>query len=355
TLKMDQLGFSPENFASIRSFLARPQGMILVTGPTGSGKTTTLYTALGSIKSTTNNIITLEDPIEFQIPGINQTQINPKAGVTFAAGLRSILRQDPNVILVGEIRDRETADIALEASQTGHLLLSTLHTNDAPATITRLFDLAIPPFLIASSLVGIVPQRLVRRPCPACSAPRTPTAETIARLGGRTLPADARWVAPTGCDECGHAGYKGRITIHEVLTVNEEVRDLINNRGSEQAIRRAARKAGMRTLLDDGLEKAAAGLTTIEEVLRVAPHTDAAEKSTPRSAPAATPAAAPAPADAAPRAGGTEPSAGHAGKRVLVVEDSATISSVVKYFLELEGFEVALAENGRVGLERAFD
>ena len=165
--------------------------MILVTGPTGSGKTSTLYTALNSIKSSTNNIITLEDPIEMQIPGVNQMQINARAGVTFASGLRSILRQDPNVILVGEIRDQETADIALGAAQTGHLLLSTLHTNDATATITRLFDLGIQPFLIASSLLGIVAQRLVRRPCPACAVPQQPSADTIEKAGGAArLPPD---------------------------------------------------------------------------------------------------------------------------------------------------------------------
>ena len=206
--------------------------MILVTGPTGSGKTSTLYTALNSIKSSTNNIITLEDPIEMQIPGVNQMQINAKAGVTFASGLRSILRQDPNVILVGEIRDQETADIALGAAQTGHLLLSTLHTNDATATITRLFDLGIQPFLIASSLLGIVAQRLVRRPCPACAVRQPPSAETIEKVGGPSrLP--RRWASGwsgTGCEKCGQSRLKGRIAIHEVLAVNDEVRDLISSR-----------------------------------------------------------------------------------------------------------------------------
>ena len=191
-LPIDQLGLSPENLRLMRSFLSNAQGMILVTGPTGSGKTSTLYTALNSIKSSTNNIITLEDPIEMQIPGVNQMQINARAGVTFASGLRSILRQDPNVILVGEIRDQETADIALGAAQTGHLLLSTLHTNDATATITRLFDLGIQPFLIASSLLGIVAQRLVRRPCPACTVRQEPSADTIEK-DRRRVAAAARW------------------------------------------------------------------------------------------------------------------------------------------------------------------
>jgi type IV pilus assembly protein PilB len=343
-LQLDQLAFTPQNLQSIRGFLSSPQGMILVTGPTGSGKTTTLYTALSSIKSSSNNIITLEDPIEFQIPGVNQTQINPRAGVTFAAGLRSILRQDPNVILVGEIRDRETADIALEASQTGHLLLSTLHTNDAPATITRLFDLGIPPFLIASSLLGIVAQRLVRQPCPACCKPQALAPETAARLAGRALPADAQWVAGTGCDECGQSGYKRRFPIHEVLPITDDVRELISSRASEQAIRKAARRAGMRTLLEDGLAKAARGLTTIEEVLRVAPHGDPEER--PVAAPHSTE------PDAQTENGSETPSG---PRRVLVVEDSPTIVSVVRYFLELEGFEVTVAENGQAGLQCAFE
>src|SRR5204862_2576173 len=167
------------------------------------------------------NIITLEDPIELQLPGVNQMQINAKAGVTFASGLRSILRQDPNVILVGEIRDQETADIALQASQTGHLLLSTLHTNDAPSTLTRLFDLGVQPFLVASSILGIVAQRLVRRPCPSCAVPERPGTDAIEKAGGASrLPAESRWVAGKGCKTCGQTGVKGRIAIHEVLDVN---------------------------------------------------------------------------------------------------------------------------------------
>src|SRR6185436_13973220 len=210
-----------------RSFLTHQQGMILVTGPTGSGKTSTLYTALNTIKSPTNNIVTLEDPIEIQLPGVNQMQINTKAGVTFAGGLRSILRQDPNVILVGEIRDQETAAIALQASQTGHLLLSTLHTNDAPSTVTRLFDLGVPPFLVASSILGIIAQRLVPRPCPACAVPQKPSAELMERIGGASrLPADGRWVTAKGCQACQQTGVKGRIAIHEVFEIDDEIREL---------------------------------------------------------------------------------------------------------------------------------
>jgi type IV pilus assembly protein PilB len=350
-LPIHEIGFLPANLRLMQSFLARQQGMILVTGPTGSGKTSTLYTSLNSIKTSSNNIITLEDPIEVQLPGVNQMQINPKAGVTFANGLRSILRQDPNVILLGEIRDTETAEIALQAAQTGHLLLSTLHTNDAPATVTRLFDLGIQPFLVASSLVGIVAQRLVRRPCPGCAVPQRPSQEVIDKAGGTArLPADAHWVVGKGCDQCGGLGVKGRIAIHEVLEVNEEVRELISVRASEQAIRRAARRAGMRTLFEDGVAKAALGLTTLDEVLRVVSRDDSSEDLvrpqlshvTAEAAPVAPVAAAPAP-----------PKADTGQKRVLVVEDSPTIASVVKYFLELEGFEVLMAADGLIGLDMA--
>jgi type IV pilus assembly protein PilB len=342
-LPIDDLGLAPENLRLLQSFLARPQGMVLVTGPTGSGKSSTLYTSLNSIKSSTNNIITLEDPIEVQVPGVNQMQVNARAGVTFASGLRSILRQDPNVILVGEIRDQETADIALGAAQTGHLLLSTLHTNDATATITRLFDLGIQPFLIAASLVGIVAQRLVRRPCPACQKPHQPSADLIERAGGASqMPAGARWVAGVGCDQCAQSGMKGRIAIHEVMAVNDEVRELISNRAAEHVIRKAAIGGGMRTLLEDGVDKAARGLTTLEEVLRVVSSGDASGRVAVKPAVVIAPTPAPAVVTATATGG-----------KVLVVEDSPTIMQVIKYFLEIEGFQVFSAENGLLGLEMA--
>jgi type IV pilus assembly protein PilB len=359
-LPIDEIDLSPAHLNAMRSFLKRPQGMILVTGPTGSGKTSTLYTSLNSIKSSNNNIITLEDPIEIQLPGVNQMQINSKAGVTFAGGLRSILRQDPNVILVGEIRDQETAEIALQAAQTGHLLLSTLHTNDAPATITRLLDLGIQPFLVASSLLGIVAQRLVRRPCPSCAVPELPSADAIEKAGGRArLPADGRWVVGKGCQQCGMTGIKGRIAIHEVLEVNDEIRELISSRASEQAIRKAAKQAGMRTLFEDGLEKAAQGLTTLDELLRVVSADELAEHAVPESHHAARAVKDPA-ASATPSlpvvavaTSGNEAARIGGRRRVLVVEDSQTISSVVKYFLELDGFDVLVAEDGLAGLGMA--
>jgi type IV pilus assembly protein PilB len=366
-ITMEQLGLSDNNLRVFQSLLSRPQGTILVTGPTGSGKSSTLYTALNWVKSPAKNIITVEDPIEYQLEGVNQVQINPKAGVTFAAGLRSILRQDPNVILVGEIRDRETAAIALEAAQTGHLLLSTLHTNDAPGAISRLLDLGIEPFLISSALIGVLAQRLVRRPCPACSTAERPSPETIERLGGPDrLPSNATWIAGKGCEECRQSGSKGRMAVHELLQVNDEVRELIIRRASEHAIRKAARNAGMRTLLEDGIVKAAQGLTTLEDVLRVvAPDQAAAIKedaTRPESSPQApviengrhpephTAEGVPPEAEDAPP---PDSLVSHAKDRVLVVEDSPTVASVVKYYLELEGFEVLLAKDGASGLELA--
>jgi type IV pilus assembly protein PilB len=329
-----------------RELLSRPQGMLLVAAPTGSGKTTTLYAALSWLRSTTKNIITVEDPIEYQLPGINQVQINPKAGVTFAAGLRSILRQDPNIVLVGEIRDHETASIALEAAQTGHLLLSTVHANDTAGTITRLLDLGIEPFLIASSIVGVLAQRLVRRPCAACTRPAAPAPEDVERVGGTTrLPAGAEWKAGAGCKECGSSGYRGRLAVHELMYVTDELRELVLRRASEDELREAARRAGMRTLMEDGIAKAAQGLTTLKELGRAVPPDSG------RPAAATLPAVPGAAAETQRPAPGA--SAAPANARVLVVEDSPIIVTVVKYYLELEGFTVTVATDGVQGLALA--
>ena len=327
------------NLQAFQNSLSRPQGMILVTGPTGSGKTSTLYTALNWIKSPTNNIITVEDPIEIQLPGVNQMQINPKAGVTFANGLRSILRQDPDIILVGEIRDHDTAEIAMEAAQTGHLLLSTLHTNDAPSTITRLVDLGLEPFQLSSVLVAILAQRLVRKVCATCAISQAPLPEVVEKAGGApSMPDHPDWKAGKGCDECGRTGYRGRLAIHELLQMTDELRAMVARRAPDYEIRNAARAGGMRTLMEDGIAKAAQGLTTLEELLRAVAKDEApATRADRRAAPDAGPVSA----------------VSLTGKRVLVVEDSPTISTVIKYFLELEGFEVVLAENGLLGLEAA--
>ena len=358
-IEMTQIGFTPGHLQKVQDLLGRPQGMILVTGPTGSGKTSTLYASLNWSKSPTKNVITVEDPIEYQLPGITQVQINPKAGVTFASGLRSILRQDPNVVLVGEIRDQETAGIALEAAQTGHLLLSTLHTNDAPSSITRLIDLGIEPFLVASSVIGILAQRLVRRLCPNCAVDRAPSAELIEKVGGAArLPENARWMAGRGCDECHRLGYRGRIAIHELLVVTDEVREQISRRAADHQIREAARRGGMRMLMEDGIEKAAQGVTTLEEVVRVAPRDELrqarpAPLETTEPAPQARGAASAASLGAPVFAQGACRATDGRKLRVLVVEDSPTITTVVKYFLELEGFEVLAAEDGLTGLEIA--
>jgi type IV pilus assembly protein PilB len=357
--RLDQLDLSNDHLQKLRGFLGRPRGLVLVTGPTGSGKTSTLYAALNAIKSPTNNIITLEDPIEFQVQGVNQTQINPRAGVTFASGLRSILRQDPNVILVGEIRDQETAEIAMQAAQTGHLLLSTLHTNDAASTVTRLFDLGVQPFLVASSILGVVAQRLVRRVCPKCATEKAPSSEAVERIGKSRLPQNGTWMAGAGCDECGGTGLKGRVAIHEILSISDEVRELISSRAPDLAIRNAARRAGMQTLLEDGIAKAAQGITTLEEVLQAASageELDLTEVSAPSAAMAsAPPVPAAAPVTAVTAVAVPAPPAGDTGarRRILVVEDNPTISSVVKYFLELEGFDVTVAPDGLSGLDLA--
>ena len=267
---LEELGFSAAAFNDLKSFLKFQHGMILVVGPTGSGKTTTLCSALMSLQSERTNIITIEDPIEYQLPGVNQTQINEKIKLTFAGALRSILRQDPDVILVGEIRDQETARIAMQAAQTGHLVLSTLHTDDAPSAVTRLTDIGVEPFVIASATLGVVAQRLVRRLCGNCRRQYTPTSETLRSLN--ITEADAANISfyrPVGCDACHQTGYKGRIGIYEVMRISDRLRRMIAQRASEDAIREVAASTGMLTLGDDALAKVKAGVTTAEELLRV--------------------------------------------------------------------------------------
>jgi len=267
-LGLEDIGLAPEDRAVLERFLDRPSGILLVTGPTGSGKTTTLYAALRRLHSGTRNIITIEDPVEYQIEGIGQIQVNPKIQLTFASGLRSILRQDPDIIMVGEIRDAETAEIAIHASLTGHLVLSTLHTNDSASAVTRLADMGIEPFLIASSLSAVVAQRLVRRLCPACRRPYRPQAAEKRSLG---LPEglDTVFHAPGGCPECMQTGYRGRTGIFEILPADDRLRALVLERTDADGLRAFAVSRGMRTILADGAQKVCAGITSAEEVLRV--------------------------------------------------------------------------------------
>jgi general secretion pathway protein E len=272
---MDRLGMSPDEQAQIISVLDYPHGIILVTGPTGSGKSTSLNAFLRKINSTDLRIITVEDPIEYEVPGVNQMQIRSEIGLTFASALRSILRQDPDVIMVGEIRDKDTAEIAIRASLTGHLVFSTLHTNDAPGAITRLVDMGIEPFLVASAIELVIAQRLVRRLCPNCCAPepisKVKLLETLAILECDAAEAELITALkhPVGCDRCRGTGYRGRIGLFEIFRLNDELHELILKRESTRTLTQAARKQGMRTLGQSGWEKVKAGHTTLEEVLRV--------------------------------------------------------------------------------------
>jgi general secretion pathway protein E len=249
---LEGLGMDGDVLAAFKRLVQQPHGIVLVTGPTGSGKTTSLYASLQTVDTSTTNVLTVEDPIEYELPGIGQTQVNAKIDLTFAKALRAILRQDPDVIMIGEIRDYETAQIAIQASLTGHLVLATLHTNDAPSAVTRLTDMGVEPFLLSSSLLGVLAQRLVRRLCPVC----------------KTQDDHHRW-HPVGCEACGHTGYKGRTGVYELMVADEAVRSLIHNRAPESQLQAAAEANGLRSMREDGERLIEAGVTSLEEVLRV--------------------------------------------------------------------------------------
>lgn len=268
SLGIKRLGFSRSNEDKFTKLINSAYGMILVTGPTGSGKSTTLYSALSNIHSDDVNIITVEDPVEYQLSGINQVQVNTNIGMTFSAGLRSILRQDPDIIMVGEIRDTETAEIALRSALTGHLVLSTLHTNDAISAISRLMDMGIEPFLVSASLSGIVAQRLVRRICPSCAESFDPTEEQLQLYQSHGMTVE-RLVKGKGCANCNSTGYKGRLAIHETIVIDNQIREMITKKLSDVTYRAYIQEQGFSSMQEDGLMKAAQGLTTLDEVFRV--------------------------------------------------------------------------------------
>ena len=372
TLSLDSLGLAEDEQQTIKSILSNKEGIILVTGPTGSGKTTTLYSALRMVQGEGVNIVTVEDPVEYRLgQNIVQVQVNEKAGLTFAAALRSILRQDPDVVLVGEIRDKETAQIALQASLTGHLVLSTLHTNDAPNAVTRLVDMGMEANRIAPALRGVVAQRLMRRLCLAC---RIASTEPVGGALSRFVPAGASLYQSVGCSECSMTGYRGRFSIVEVLTMTPELERRIGEGATAEKISEAARAAGMRSLFGSGLRHVLSGESTLEELLRVTdiPHEEArpARPSGPRgriSAPQAAPPmqgqSTPAPPDAEPFEFLMDlleesPPAGEAiaegrgrGASVLLVEDEDQLRRVMKDLLQREGYRVAEARDGIQALD----
>jgi type IV pilus assembly protein PilB len=267
-LGIDALGYEPEEKARLLDAIARPYGMVLVTGPTGSGKTVSLYTCLNILNQPGVNISTAEDPSEINLPGVNQVNINEKAGLNFSTALRAFLRQDPDVIMVGEIRDLETADIAIKAAQTGHLVLSTLHTNDAPATLTRMLNMGIPAFNIAASVTLITAQRLARRLCPSCKAPVDVPRSALLEAGFKDEDLDGSWTPykPVGCSACNN-GYKGRLGLYQVMPISEEIQRIILRGGSTLEISDQARREGVRTLRESGLIKVRSGMTSLEEVI----------------------------------------------------------------------------------------
>jgi len=269
SLGLPQLGFLTDDQATFERLIKLPDGVVLVTGPTGSGKTTTLYACLGQINTPDKKLITVEDPVEYQMSGINQVQVNKDVGLDFSAALRSILRQAPNIVMIGEIRDAETADIAMEAALTGHLVFSTLHTNDAPSAVTRLLDIGVKPFLVASALRAAMAQRLVRAICEKCRKQYTPTERDLKMLGSIAKTVPEKMYTGEGCDRCGRSGYKGRKGIFEIFKVDDTIQRLIFDHAPATLLRQRAREMGMRTLREDGMLKVASGMTSLSEVLRV--------------------------------------------------------------------------------------
>lgn len=358
-MSLEDLGFNENDLRHFQEAISKPQGIILVTGPTGSGKSSTLYTALRKLNTPKVNIVTVEDPVEFDIPGINQVQINPKAGITFAAGLRSILRQDPDIVMVGEIRDSETASIAFQAAQTGHLVLSTLHTNDTPSAVTRLLDMGVEGFIIADSLLCVIGQRLVRGICPKCKVVDPLSPKIVEQMAPfyKMDPHQKFWKG-LGCEACQFTGYVGRLGIFEVLTITPAIREILDKNVSGVQIRKVAESEGFTVLSKDGLSKALRGLTTIEEVLRVAP--PELEDADDRAAAFAVPLSQARGATAAAALPETEPedrspqlAKMEKKPKILIVDDNVVILKVLRTILESNNFEVVSAINGNEGFKAA--
>ena len=343
------LGIGQKSLNRLIDCLKRPQGLILVTGPTGSGKTSTLYAALNYIFSPNINIITIEDPIEYSLMGINQVQVNSRSGMTFAKGLRSILRQDPDVVMVGEIRDKETANIALQAAQTGHLVLSTLHTNDAAAAITRLLDMGIEPFIIISSLLCVIGQRLVRKIHERCRIDDDPPARLLEKFPA-VSPGTLK--KGQGCPQCDGTGYKGRVGIFELLVMSDEIRDLISDQAPNRKILDSARRAGMTSMAEDGFEKAKEGMTTIEEVAKFAPLEEKSPEDKASTAWPTEPGSAPLPEV---RSIPKQISDGFRKDRIMIIDDDEDIRRLVTKILVNEFYEVTEAKDGFEGLNIIFN
>jgi len=345
SLSLDVLAFEKTADERIRECIGRPTGAVLVTGPTGSGKTTTLYSFLHHINHEETNIVTVEDPVEFQIKGLNQVQVNAKAGMTFAAALRSILRQDPDVVMVGEIRDEETAHIALHAAQTGHLVMSTLHTNDAPSTVSRLVEMGTDAVALSSCLNMIVAQRLARRLCSKCKKKGKPAKEWIEQY---EMPEDMEIYEPVGCDACMKIGYKGRCGVHETLYVNDRVREAIANEVSDQELMQVCREEGMYTLFEDGMNKVLAGITSIKEVQRLAtpPEDFTFRDRIDTNGDLMSLGQASSVRDHAQVAEKED----EGSNTIMIIDDSKSIRSLVRFILQAEGHDVVEADDGRKGL-----
>jgi type IV pilus assembly protein PilB len=351
-IDLAELGFSQDDLKALNAILTRPQGIVLVTGPTGSGKSTTLYASLNRLKSEVINIVTVEDPVEYQLPGISQVQVNERAGITFASGLRSILRQDPNVVMVGEIRDAETAKIAFQAANTGHLVLTTLHTNDASAAVTRLVDLGVDPYVIASSLLCVLAQRLVRKNCPHCTVVEKVNKTVVSRL---EISGDSKTLEKIkkgqGCEACQFSGYLGRLGIYEMLMVDNDLRKLIVQGASDTEIAEDARERGIKDLFGDCRDKLFQGVTSVEELMRVAPPPEREGRQ-----PAMEQVAAAAPVEQVVAAAPVEKTAEALGAqlRILAVDDDPFIRKMLQKVLTEAQYDVVLATDGEEALEKVY-